>query len=224
MHVWIGTEHAHGDTHQQGHDGHSSCQHHGQQAHSQCHAVWHVPVTCQPDGGSSYSSRTGRVGTHALHSDDNGTLVAWSPYCDDRQYADFEQQLQAHVHVGRCHLHQRTRSVHSDGALTRYVGKNTYTTRQQETSVMDYRFTMTSRLIALTVISFLLLLGLLFALGFQLGLQWGTEEANAQRRTATSALQPAPVSPPVSMAVPATIPAATVSVPAMPTGLGVTPR
>lgn len=49
---------------------------------------------------------------------------------------------------------------------------------------MDYRFTMTNRLIALTVISFLLLLSLLFALGFQLGQQWGTEEAKTQHRIA----------------------------------------
>lgn len=89
---------------------------------------------------------------------------------------------------------------------------------------MDYRFTMTSRLIALTVISFFILLGLLFAVGFQLGLQWGAEEANAQRRTVTSALQPASVSPPVSTTAPATIPAATMPVPAIPAGLGTTAR
>ena len=89
---------------------------------------------------------------------------------------------------------------------------------------MDYRFTMTSRLIALTAISFLILLGLLFTLGFQLGLQWGTEEANVQRRTATSALQPASVSPPVSTAAPATTPAPTVPVPVIPAGLGTTSR
>ncbi len=89
---------------------------------------------------------------------------------------------------------------------------------------MDYRFTMTSRLIALTVISFLILLGLLFALGFQLGLQWGTEEADAQRRTATSVLQPASVSPTVSMAAPAATPTATVPAPVIPAGLGTTSR
>jgi type II secretory pathway pseudopilin PulG len=49
---------------------------------------------------------------------------------------------------------------------------------------MDYRFTMTSRLIAIAVISFLLLLGLLFALGFQIGQQWGAEEATNQHKAA----------------------------------------
>jgi hypothetical protein len=52
---------------------------------------------------------------------------------------------------------------------------------------MDYRFTMTNRLIALAVISFLLLLSLLFALGFQLGQQWGAEEAKTQHRIAQQA-------------------------------------
>jgi hypothetical protein len=56
---------------------------------------------------------------------------------------------------------------------------------------MDYRFTMTNRLIALAVISFLLLLTLLFALGFQLGQQWGAEEAKTQHRIAQQA-QPYP--------------------------------
>jgi hypothetical protein len=49
---------------------------------------------------------------------------------------------------------------------------------------MDYRFNMTSRLIAIAVISFLLLLGLLFALGFQIGQQWGAEEATNQHKAA----------------------------------------
>lgn len=56
---------------------------------------------------------------------------------------------------------------------------------------MDYRFTMTNRLIALAVISFLLLLSLLFALGFQLGQQWGAKEAKTQHRIALQA-QPYP--------------------------------
>ena len=83
---------------------------------------------------------------------------------------------------------------------------------------------MTSRLIALTAISFLILLGLLLALGFQLGLQWGTEEANAQLQTAASALPPASVRPPISMTAPATIPTATVPVPVIPAGIGTTSR
>jgi len=49
---------------------------------------------------------------------------------------------------------------------------------------MDYRFNMTTRLIAIAVISFLLLLGLLFALGFQIGQQWGAEEATNQHKAA----------------------------------------
>lgn len=49
---------------------------------------------------------------------------------------------------------------------------------------MDYRFTMTPRLIAITVVSFLLLLVLLFALGFVFGQQWGADDADARHRAA----------------------------------------
>ena len=219
MHVWGGAQHTHGDTHQQGDDRHSGSQHHGQQAHGQCYAVWYVSVACKPDGCISHGSCLGRAGTYALHSHDHGTVGTGRTHGDAGQYADSEQQLQTDVHVGWCHLHHRTGPVHSDGALTACAEKRAI---EKYTKVMDYRFTMTSRLIALSVISFLILLGLLFALGFQLGLQWGTEEANAQLRAATSTLRPVSVGPPVS--VPATIPAATVTVPAIPAGLSTTPR
>jgi hypothetical protein len=45
---------------------------------------------------------------------------------------------------------------------------------------MDYQFTMTPRLIAIAVISFISLLCLLFALGFQFGHQSGADEARQQ--------------------------------------------
>jgi hypothetical protein len=67
---------------------------------------------------------------------------------------------------------------------------------------MDYRFTMTTRMIALSVVSVLLLLGLLFALGFQIGQQWASEEA--LKRPAATGYQPAP---PIGSPAPAPRPA-----------------
>jgi len=63
---------------------------------------------------------------------------------------------------------------------------------------------MTNRLIALAVISFLLLLTLLFALGFQLGQQWGAEEAKTQHRIAQQVqLYPTTISVPAKPNMPA---------------------
>lgn len=86
---------------------------------------------------------------------------------------------------------------------------------------MDYRFTMTARMIALSVISFLLLLCLLFALGFQIGLQWGNEEA-LKRPAATGygpgplLGSPAPAGAPIAGATPPSAPAAASPVAATP--------
>ncbi len=94
---------------------------------------------------------------------------------------------------------------------------------------MDYRFNMTSRLIAIAVISFLLLLGLLFALGFQIGQQWGAEEATNQHKAAMQhaqqfklpAVPAVPTLPgvavPAAPAVPALAPSAAFPPPAVPT-------
>jgi hypothetical protein len=95
---------------------------------------------------------------------------------------------------------------------------------------MDYRFTMTTRMIALSVVSVLLLLGLLFALGFQIGQQWASEEA--LKRPAATGYRPAPLlgspaqapSPaPVTAAVPSTN-ATPPSAPAAATPVAATPR
>lgn len=97
---------------------------------------------------------------------------------------------------------------------------------------MDYRFTMTARMIALSVISFLLLLGLLFALGFQIGLQWGNEEALKRPAAngygpapllASPAQAPSPAPAPVTAAAPSTI-ATPSSAPAATSPVAATPR
>ena len=94
---------------------------------------------------------------------------------------------------------------------------------------MDYRFNMTSRLIAIAVISLLLLLGLLFALGFQIGQQWGAEEATNQHKAAMQhaqqfKLHTAPALPtlpdvavPAPPVVPGLAPSAAFPPPAVPT-------
>jgi hypothetical protein len=79
---------------------------------------------------------------------------------------------------------------------------------------MDYRFNMTTRLIAIAVISFLLLLGLLFALGFQIGQQWGAEEATNQHKAAMQHAQQFKL--PAVPAVPAVPTLPGVAVPAPP--------
>lgn len=82
---------------------------------------------------------------------------------------------------------------------------------------MDYRFTMTPRLIAIAVIGFISLMALLFVLGFQLGLQWGADEA----RQHAAANSPSQLSLPVATALPASptlgtpIPPMTTTVPGL---------
>lgn len=61
---------------------------------------------------------------------------------------------------------------------------------------MDYRFTMTPRLIAIAVIGFIFLLILLFALGFQLGQQWGADDVRRQAAASTPTQRNFPVALP----------------------------
>ena len=68
---------------------------------------------------------------------------------------------------------------------------------------MDYRFTMTPRLIAIAVIGFIFLLFLLFALGFQLGQQWGADELRRQAAASTPTQLNFPVALPAIPAAPA---------------------
>lgn len=80
---------------------------------------------------------------------------------------------------------------------------------------MEYRFTMTARLVALTLISFVLLLGLLFALGFQIGERWAQDETRLKTLAVVDFITPAlpVVTPPTapSSKVPA------ITVPPLPT-------
>jgi hypothetical protein len=83
---------------------------------------------------------------------------------------------------------------------------------------MDYRFTMTPRLIAIAVIGFIFLLFLLFALGFQLGHQWGADEVRRQAAVSTPTQRNFPVALPAIPAPP------TLGIPASPiTTAGPTP-
>jgi hypothetical protein len=61
---------------------------------------------------------------------------------------------------------------------------------------MDYQFTMTPRLIAISVIGFISLLFLLFALGFQFGQQWGADEIRLQSNATAPSQLSFPVVPP----------------------------
>ena len=72
---------------------------------------------------------------------------------------------------------------------------------------MEYRFTMTARLVALTLISFVLLLGLLFALGFQIGEQWARDETRLKTQAVIGS-----VAPVLSVIAPPTVPALPVPV------------
>ena len=79
---------------------------------------------------------------------------------------------------------------------------------------MDYRFTMTPRLIAIALIGFIFLLFLLFALGFQLGQQWGADEVRQQAAGSTPSQLNFPVVRPVIPAPP------TLGIPGSPTTAG----
>jgi hypothetical protein len=82
---------------------------------------------------------------------------------------------------------------------------------------MEYRFTMTARLVALTLISFVLLLGLLFALGFQIGERWARDETRLKTQAVIGSVAPVSsvITPPTVPALPApVIPA--ISVPPLP--------
>ena len=84
---------------------------------------------------------------------------------------------------------------------------------------MYYRFTMTSRLIAIAVIGFISLLFLFFALGFQFGQQWGADETRLQANETAPSQLSFPVVPP---ALPAQ---ATLGIPPAPmTAAGTTPE
>jgi hypothetical protein len=92
---------------------------------------------------------------------------------------------------------------------------------------MEYRFTMTFRLIALTIVSLLILLGLLFALGFELGQQWRTQQANPQDQAVNAILRSSWISNPAPLAAAAATLVAPAAVePANPpsAGLGAAPR
>lgn len=76
---------------------------------------------------------------------------------------------------------------------------------------------MTARLVALTLISFILLLGLLFSLGVQLGAQWARDESGLKTPAVVGSVAPVlPAITPLTMpALPApVIPA--ISVPPLP--------
>ena len=119
MHLWGSTRVADGDSSQHGHGWRPSrSQHHGQQTHGQCDALWHVSIYGKPDGSRRHRRSSGRIGAYALHPYDDGTLVAGSAHRTARQHACPEQQLQADLHVGRRDLHQLTRPIHRDGSLT----------------------------------------------------------------------------------------------------------
>ena len=119
MHLWGSARVADGDSYQQGHGRRPPRgQHHGQQTHGQRHALRHVPVYGQPDGCCRYRRGFRRIGAHALHTHDHGTLGAWRAHRSARQHARSEQQLQTDVHVGGRDLHQPTGPIYRDGALT----------------------------------------------------------------------------------------------------------
>lgn len=82
---------------------------------------------------------------------------------------------------------------------------------------MEYRFTMTARLVALTLISFILLLGLLFALGVQLGAQWARDESRLKTQAVIGSVAPVlpVITPPSVPALPVPVIPAT-SVPLLP--------
>lgn len=121
MHIWSCTRLSDGNSREHGDGGRTTGgQHHGQQTHGKCHAIWHVPIDGQPDGRRRNCSRFRRLGAHAMHSHDHGALGTRRANRTAWQHAGTEQQLQAHVHVGRRDIDQPSRAIHRHGALTHF--------------------------------------------------------------------------------------------------------